>query len=137
MICAGREDLSNDKRLADNAGRFLHEAEIDQAINDWVALHPSAEVLAILADASVPAGPIYSVEDMFDDPHYRARGLFEPVKYAGGELEVAAIHPRLSETPGRTDRGGPDLGEHTEEVLTGFLDMNEKELSALRDENIV
>ncbi len=137
MICAGREDLANDERLADNAGRVLHEAEIDQAINDWVALYPSAEVLEILADASVPGGPIYSVEDMFNDPHYRARGLFEPVNYAGGELEVAAIHPRLSETPGRTDRGGPELGEHTKEVLTSFLGITDKELSVLRDENVV
>lgn len=137
MDCAGREDLANDERMADNAGRVLHEAEIDQAINDWVALHSSVEVLRTLTDAAVPSGPIYSVEDMFDDPHYHARELFEPVEYSGGELQVAAIHPRLSETPGRTDRGGPDLGEHTDEVLSGYLGLDESELSALRAEDIV
>ncbi len=137
MSCAGREDLANDKRMSDNAGRVQHEAEIDQAISDWVAQHPSADVLAILAEAAVPSGPIYNVEDMFNDAHYRARGLFEAVEYSGGELEVAAIHPRLSETPGRTDRGGPDLGEHTQEVLVGYLGMDEKELSLLQAENIV
>lgn len=137
MTCAGREDFANDERLADNAGRVLHEAEIDQAINDWVSLHSSDQVLKALADAAVPSGPIYSVEDMFNDPHYRARGLFEPVEYAGGELEVAAIHPRLSATPGRTDRGGPDLGEHTEEVLANYLGIEDKELEMLKAENIV
>lgn len=137
MICVGREDLAHDVRMTDNAGRVLHEAEIDQAINDWVSLHASADVLGILADSAVPAGPIYNVEDMFNDPHYRARGLFESVSYAGGELEVAAIHPRLSDTPGRTDRGGPDLGEHTDEVLGSYLGMNKDELSTLRAEDVI
>jgi len=121
MCCADREDLANDSRMADNSGRVLHEAEIDQAISDWVGLHSSSKVLEYLTDAEVPGGPIYSVEDMFNDPHYRARGLFEPVAYSGGELEVAAIHPRLSETPGRTECGGPELGQHTSEVLQKYL----------------
>lgn len=137
MVCAGREDLANDQRLADNAGRVANESEIDSAIEDWTAQFSSAEVLDYLADASVPSGPIYSVEDMFSDPHYHSRELFEPVEYSGGSLDVAAIHPHLSETPGRTDRGGPDLGEHTAEVLSTYLNIDEKELSKLRSESVV
>jgi len=137
MVCAGREDLANDQRLADNAGRVVNESEIDKAIGDWTAQFSSAEVLDFLADAAVPSGPIYSVEDMFNDPHYHSRDLFEPVEYSGGTLDVAAIHPRLSETPGRTDRGGPDLGEHTAEVLSTYLNIDEKELSELRANAVV
>jgi len=137
MACADREDLATDKRMADNAGRVKHESEIDQAIIEWTAKFTSAEILETLADASVPCGPIYNVEDMFNDPHYHARGLFESVEYAGGELDVAAIHPRLSETPGRTDSGGPDLGEHTAEVLKNYLDMSDEEFTELRTAEII
>ena len=137
MICAGREDLAADERMADNAGRVKHEPEIDKAITDWTAEFTSTEVLESLAAAEVPCGPIYSVEDMFNDPHYHARGLFERVEYAGGELDVAAIHPRLSETPGRTDSGGPDLGQHTDEVLKNYLELSDREISELRAADVI
>ncbi len=137
MTCAGREDLANDERLADNAGRVKHEAEVDQAINRWVNLHDSAEVLRILADAAVPSGPIYSVEDMFKDPHYHARGSFEPVSYSGGELQVAAIHPKLSDTPGKTEQGGPALGQHTNDVLSAVLGLSDDEISSLRGRKVI
>ena len=74
---------------------------------------------------------------MFNDPHYRARGLFESVEYSGGKLDVAAIHPRLSKTPGRTDRGGPDLGEHTAEVLKSYLGMSDEEFTELRTADVI
>ncbi len=137
MIRAAREDLAKDPRMADNAGRVAHEDEIDQAIIDWTTQYTADEVLQQLKEAEVPSGPIYNVEDMFADPHYRARGLFERVEYPQGELEVAAIHPRLSDTPGRTDSGGPTLGQHTDRVLKDMLGYNDAEISALRADKIV
>ena len=137
MLCAGREDLAVDARLSDNAGRVQHEGEIDQAITDWTQKHSADAVLDYLKAAEVPSGPIYSVEDMFDDSHYRSRGLFEPVQYSEGELEVAAIHPRLSETPGRTDRGGPEVGEHTNDVLRDYLQLSDVQIAQLRSENVL
>ncbi len=137
MVCAGRDDLANDPRLAENPGRVNHEAEIDRAITNWTNKHSASEVLARLADAEVPSGPIYSVEDMFNDPHYHERGLFESVDYEGGELAVPAIHPKLSETPGRTDRGGPSLGQHTESVLKSYLGFNDEKIAELKSRSIV
>jgi len=143
MNCAGREDLAQDTRLADNAGRVQYEAEIDQAIGDWTMLHSAEEVLALLTEAEVPSGPIYSVEDMFNDSHYQARGLFETVEYnnaGSGELQelvVPAIHPRLSDTPGRTDSGGPQLGQHTNEVLGETLGLSESDIQVLRSNDVV
>ena len=65
------------------------------------------------------------------------RDRFEPVQYSEGELEVAAIHPRLSETPGRTDRGGPDVGEHTNDVLRDYLQLSDVQIAQLRSENVL
>ena len=137
MICAGRTDLADDLRLANNSGRVTHEEEIDRVINDWTKQHTAEVVLKQLADAEVPCGPIYSVEDMYNDPHYHARGLFERVEYVGGELEIPSIHPKLSDTPGRTDHGGPRLGQHTEVVLSDYLGLDEKQISSLKSQSII
>lgn len=137
MTCVGREDLANDKRLSGNAGRVVHEAEIDRAISDWTMQHSSEAVLQMLEKSDVPSGPIYSVEDMSNDPHYRARGLFEAIDYPGGQLEVPAIHPKLQDTPGRTDHAGPELGEHTDSVLRGLLHLDDQEINLLKKNNVV
>lgn len=137
MRCAERADLADDARLEHNAGRVENEPEIDEAICSWTARHSSEEILSALEKAEVPSGPIYSVVDMMDDPHYRARGLFESVPHDDGQLEIPAIHPKLCDTPGHTDHSGPSLGEHTDEVLSGLLDMSVEEIAELKTQNIV
>ncbi len=122
MEKAGRKDMAQDMRFADNAGRVKHEKEIDTAITQWTSSCTSEQVLAAMEEAVVPAGPIYSVEDMFADPHYRARGMIETIEYNGQKLEVPGLPPLLSETPGGTDWAGPELGQHTEEILATILD---------------
>lgn len=137
MNCAERPDLAEDERLVDNAGRVQHEEEIDRALNAWTMQHSAEQVLRMLEHAEVPCGPIYSVADMSEDPHYRARGLFEPVEHLQGQLEIPAIHPRLEDTPGRTDHPGPKLGEHTDSVLGGLLNLTADEITVLRENKIV
>lgn len=136
MEAAGRSDLACDPRLADNAGRVRHEAEIDAAISAWTATLDAAEVLARLEVAGVPSGPIYSVREMMDDPQYRARGLFERVAVGGRTLDLPAIVPRLESTPGRTDWPGPAIGAHTAQVLRELLGTDEGELAALREAGV-
>jgi crotonobetainyl-CoA:carnitine CoA-transferase CaiB-like acyl-CoA transferase len=119
-----RSEMAEDPRLADNPGRVAHQDEVDGAIAAWTRTKTSAEVLEIMADASVPAGPIYDVADMMADPHFQARGLFQEVQVDGRPLKIPALTPLLSETPGRTDYAGPDLGAHTDEVLSGVLGMD-------------
>lgn len=138
MSCANRDDLANDPRLADNAGRVKNEEEIDLAINGWTSIHSADEVLKLLDDAQVPSGPIYSVKDMFEDPHYQARGLFERVGGKADEgIDIPAIHPRLSETPGRTVNAGPEVGQHTDEVLRQLLKLADNEIAELKSQGVV
>ena len=77
MLAMGRPDLANDPRLERNSGRVEHADLIDNAISAWTARHPLQEVIDVLEKAQVPVGPIYSVAEMIDDPHFIARGLFE------------------------------------------------------------
>jgi crotonobetainyl-CoA:carnitine CoA-transferase CaiB-like acyl-CoA transferase len=128
----GRADLASDPQLASNAGRVQRESEIDAAIGAWCAVRPVAAVLAVMEEQRVPAGPIYSVADMFVDPHFRERGLFEGVEIDGKPLEIPALLPRLADTPGKTEWAGPPVGSHTDEVLSEVLGLSDAEVAALR-----
>jgi crotonobetainyl-CoA:carnitine CoA-transferase CaiB-like acyl-CoA transferase len=133
----GRPDMAADERFADNAGRVEHEQEIDAAITEWTCSMDSVTALAELEDARVPSGPIYSVADMFQDEHFKARGLFEEVSYNGGTLKIPAMIPKLSATPGRTDWAGPEVGAFNQEILGDFLGMSAGDLDKLRDDGII
>jgi len=137
MRAAGRDDLADDARLADNAGRVTHQEEVDGAISLWTATLPSTEVLERLAEAAVPSGPIYSVEDMMADPQYRARGMFETVQVNGEPLKIPAVVPRLEDTPGATRWPGPELGEHNEEILGGRLGYSGDDLRRLARDGVI
>lgn len=137
MRAAGREDLADDPRLADNAGRVEHQQEVDDALSAWTARHKAQEVLDQLEEARVPAGLIYSVADMMEDPHFQARGLFEEVEAGGAPLKIPAILPKLSETPGGTEWPGPPVGAHNDEILGGLLGLDAGELSRLREQGVI
>lgn len=137
MEVAGYPEMANDPRMADNAGRVVHEQAIDKALADWCASKDSEEILALLEQARVPGGPIYNVEDMFADPHFNARGLFEQVEINGKPLKIPAILPKLDRTPGRTDWPGGAVGSHTDHVLRELLQLDDEEIQSLRDTGII
>ena len=137
MRAAGRDDLADDARLRDNAGRVEHQEEVDGAISRWTATLDSGEVLERLAAVSVPSGPIYSVEDMMRDPQFNQRGMFETVQVDGGPLKIPALVPRLEDTPGETLWPGPALGEHNEEILGGLLGFSPSEMKRLAVEGVI
>ena len=137
MIAIGRPDMAEDPRLEQNQGRVENEKEIDAAIEKWTREHTSDEVLTTMDEVSVPAGPILSVEDMMNDEHYIARGMFQEVEANGRTLHIPAMLPILTETPGSTEWPGPELSEHTEEVLTELLGKDEGEITQLREDGVV
>jgi len=137
MQAIGRPELADDPRMANNAGRVVHEKELDQAIGAWTGSLAAAGVLDILGKADVPSGPIYSVVDMLADPHFNARGLFEEVQVNGQPLKIPAMMPFLSETPGRTDWPGPTVGAHNDEILGSLLGYRAEDLAALARDGVI
>ncbi|CAG2159518.1 MULTISPECIES: CaiB/BaiF CoA transferase family protein [Cupriavidus] len=118
MHAIGRADLAEDPALAQNDGRVKRVEEIDAAIAAWTSTQSVEAVLAVLREAEVPSGRIYTVKDIAEDPHYRARGVIESVTSAGGlTVEVPGIVPKLSGSPGAIHDRAPTLGEHTDTVL--------------------
>lgn len=137
MRAVGRDDLADATRLADNRGRIEHESEIDEVLSDWSATLDSSEALSILDQADVPAGPVNSIADIAADPHFAARGAFEEIVVNGEIRRVPAVHPRLCDTPASTRWAGPDLGEHTEQVLQDYLGAQPKEIEHWRIQGVI
>jgi crotonobetainyl-CoA:carnitine CoA-transferase CaiB-like acyl-CoA transferase len=137
MNAIGRPDMANDPKLEENQGRVDNEKEIDAAIEKWTKDHTSDEVLSIMDEVSVPAGPILSVEDMMKDEHYIARGMFQEVEANGRTLHIPAMLPILTETPGTTEWPGPALSEHTDEILSELLGKDEGEITQLRKDGVL
>ncbi len=133
----GRDDLAEDPGLAHNDGRARRAAELDEAIGAWTRTLGSAEVLAALREAEVPAGRIYTARDIAEDPHYRARGMIETVTTAKGlKVEMPGIVPKLSSSPGAIRHRAPQLGEHTEPVLRE-AGLDDAELAKLREKGVI
>jgi formyl-CoA transferase len=137
MMAIGRDDLAVDPTLTDNAGRVKRVEEIDAAIGAWTSKLNVAEVLAVLDQAAVPAGRIYTVEDIAADPHYLARGMLAEVSMSDGSiLKVPGMVPKLSRTPGQHRRNAPSLGQDTNAVLLD-LGITEDQISEMRKRGIV
>jgi crotonobetainyl-CoA:carnitine CoA-transferase CaiB-like acyl-CoA transferase len=86
----------------------------------------------------VPCGPVYAIDEIFDDPHYAARGnILRMHDNRVGELAVPNLVPRLSETPGAVKWLGPALGAHNDEIYRGMLGLDDTELSRLQKAGVV
>ena len=137
MTTIGRDDLGSAPDLANNDGRVKRVEELDAAIGEWSSRLTVAEVLAALDSAAVPAGRIYTVQDIANDPHYQARGMLAEVQMNdGSRLKVPGMVPKLSRTPGMHRRNAPELGQDTEAVLTE-LGITAEQIQAMRQRGIV
>ncbi|MFV3384564.1 CaiB/BaiF CoA transferase family protein [Pseudomonas sp. NY15364] len=136
MSLIGRDDLGNDPRLAQNDGRSQHAELIDGAIAEWTAQRSRDEVIEALKGARVPAGYPYTAADIVQDPHYLARQMIEQVQTSVGPLKVPGVLPKLSRTPGRIGTGGPQLGEHNDDILEG-LGLSAEQVAGLRERGII
>jgi formyl-CoA transferase len=128
----GEPELATDERYASHSARGAHQQQLDERIAAWTAKSPATALLTTLNTHGVPAGRIYRAQDMLRDPQFAARGSIVRVPDPQfGELAMQNVAPRLSRTPGGIRWTGPDLGEHTRQVLTDLLGFDEPALDAL------
>jgi formyl-CoA transferase len=137
MSAIDRDDLGNDPALGDNAGRVKRVEELDAAIEAWTLKRTSDEALAVLGQAKVPAGRVYTAKDIVEDPHFRARDMIlKQTTRDGYDIEVPGIVPKLLGTPGTVRRSAPKLGGDTDAVL-GEAGFSAQDIAALRGRKVV
>lgn len=136
MGLISRTDLANDPALANNDGRVARVAELDQAIGLWAKTKTTDQTLQLLDSAAVPAGKIYTVADIANDPHYKARGNIQTIQMRdGSKLDVPGVIPNLSSTPGSIKTLAPDIGENTDEILRS-IGLTDAQLASLKKRGI-
>ena len=134
----GREELFDDPRFGDDDRRWENGDVLNDLMQAWCADKTKAEVLELLDAARMPAAPLYSTQDVLDDPHIQAMGYLRPLPYPGAAKPVPIIETpfRMSATPGTVRTPAPMLGEHTDAIL-GEIGYDADQIAGLRARAIV
>jgi crotonobetainyl-CoA:carnitine CoA-transferase CaiB-like acyl-CoA transferase len=134
----GEDHWLADPRFKDDISRGDNGELISERTAVWCAQRTSKEVLAEMEAARLPAGPVLSPQQVLDDPHVAAKGLFQLVEYPGLDKPAPLMKTpvELSETPGEIRTRPPTLGEHTDEIMQE-LGYSGTEIAQLREKRVV
>ena len=134
----GRPELATDPRFDSTPQRVAHRAELQTLVGDVLKTQTLSHWMPLLRAAVVPSGPIHDFRQVFDDPQIRHRGLVKTLPHPlSGTLAVVGNPLNFSETPIAYDRPPPLLGEHTVEVLRDLLGLDEAEIQALAQRQVI
>ncbi len=140
MTAIGKEDLGRDPRYRSAHARLERHDEVNQLIGDWVRDRTVDEVMQVLGPqgANIPCAPVMTVDRLLHDPHLRAREMVIDLAHAKlGSIPVPGVPFKLSVSPGKVERLGPDLGEHNREIYTGWLGLSDDEMSQLQAQGVI
>ena len=140
-LCDAMEqpELADDPRYSTHQARGARCDELDARIADWTREFTAAELDVRLDEYGVVSGPIYTIEDIANDPHYQARDMIR--RYQDdelGDIAVPGFVPVMSETKSEIAWLGPsEVGAYNEEVYCGLLGMTQTELQELENDGII
>lgn len=134
----GQPDLVDDPHFATIRARSANMDATDAVVAAWVARHDGRTVEAKLEAAGVPVSRVFTIADIFADPHYRARDMLLDMAHPQlGTVTIPGVVPKLSRTPGEVRHVGPEPGADTTEVLTGLLGLSAAQLQLLENAGVV
>lgn len=136
-VAMGQPELAGEDQYGPKEKRLAARARVNALVAAWVASLPRDEVLATCRRADVPAGPVYSIAEIFDDPQYQHRETIVTADSRIGPLAVPGTLPALSDTPGAIRWLGPALGADTDDVLSRLLHRTADEIAKLRADGVV
>ncbi len=132
------ERLADDPRFATNPSRVAHRNELIQILEDVFRGKTRRKWLKVLVDAQLPAGPVYSMEEIFSDPQVLHRQMLVKVQHPkAGEINQIGIPMKFSETRPEIKSPPPLLGEHTEEILRGLLGYDKQRIAELHAQGVI
>jgi formyl-CoA transferase len=131
----GADAMLNNADYKDAKSRSANRKVLNEEIGTYTQHKSSAEWIDIMNKAGVPAGPIYSIDQVFADPQVQHLGIAQSVKKKDkSTLNVVGQPFVMSRTKSKIAAPPPELGQHTNEVLKEF-GFNPKEIAALRKAN--
>ncbi len=134
----GNPELGNDPRFFGAVHRTRNHDALDALIGTWTGSHDLEVIEEVLVAARVPGIRIYTIADLFADPHVRARGaIVNAPDRALGTIAMAEVVPRLSATPGRVNFAGGEVGIDTREVLETIFGFQPDRVDALLESGVL
>src|SRR6202035_5584105 len=128
--------LKGDERYETGAARRERAAEVDEIISAWTRQHTKDEAMRIIGAAGVPAGAVFDTAELMADPSLAERGIMQTIEHpTTGKVKMPAWPVRFDGSPAKV-KPSPLLGQHSAEVLQGWLGMGAQEIDALRKEGI-
>lgn len=130
----GRQDLLDNPDYATvrSRGEPSRSRVLDEIVSAWTANFEGVELEHMLHEAGIPSSRVFTIRDIFEDPHYAARQMLPKVPHPVlGEVRQMGTVPRLSDTPGRILHTGPELGADTRSVLAEELHLSEESIERL------
>ncbi|MCZ6532340.1 MAG: CoA transferase [SAR324 cluster bacterium] len=135
VIGAGK--MLEDTRYASGGERSKNRDALNAELEPYLAHKTSAEWIEILNEAGVPCGPIYAIDEVFEDPHVKHLGIARNVQHATlGGMSVIGQAVSLSRTPSQMRSASPEQGEHNEAIL-GELGFNPEEIAGLKEQKVI
>jgi len=141
MTTIGRPDLIGPD-YEQNHHRLARQDQIEDAISSWTAQRTPDEVVEAMNEAGVPVGKVVSVKEIVENEQNLARNAVRDVwvensKGEGWNVKMQGTYPVIDGVDSQPKWAGPDLGYHTDQVLTEDLNLNTEEINRLRKDGII
>ena len=135
---ANRPDIADDRRFSKNRDRVRHREVLSELIHKIIGSKPRAFWLDELQKVGVPCGPINNLQQIFDDPHVKIRGVQQALKHpVAGNLPTVANPIKFSDWRIGYDQAPPSLGQHTNEILKNLLNFDDEKILELKRKNVL
>lgn len=134
----GCPEVAGDGKYGTIDKREVKREDIDNMVARWTSQHSREELLALCEEGQVPCGPVYAIDEIFEDPQYRARkNILRVENEHSGSLAIANVVPRLTVTPGKVRSVGCELGEHNKEIYGDLLGLSEERMKELSENGVI
>jgi CoA:oxalate CoA-transferase len=135
---AGREDIISDRRFQSNKDRIANYEAFEPILNKITKQKTTAEWLALLEPQGIMCGPVNNIAQVVYDPHIKERGMVAEVNHPRvGKLRVTGTPMKFSRTECKIERACPDVGEHTQQILSRMLGMLPEQIEELRKNGVI
>lgn len=133
-----RPDLTDDPRFAKNADRVKHRGELIAILSDIFMTRTTRDWITSLNQTDIPCAPVQTIDQVFAAPQVLHRNMLMEVEHpTAGKVKMAGIPVKFSATPASVRLAPPLLGQHNQEILSSWLEMNAAEIAKLKTKSVI